>query len=203
MPLIKRWDYPGGILALWETTETVPELKSLCTEAEKAAADGMKPKRAAGFLSWRALLHYIDPAAAAGYDPAGGAVIAGGRYRHIGVSHAGGYAAIILGNEPCSVDIESFGRDITGVAGKFTSPVEQEALSSIGAESRLTVIWCAKEAMFKLYRESGIDFRRDMRVLSAESMNKDETIIKALFRCKETELHMLSHENMCIVFVWK
>lgn len=203
MPLIKQRDYPGGVTALWGTTETVPELEALCTADEVAAARQMKPKRAAGFLSWRALLHAVTPETVVAYDADGGPVVVSGRYPYIGVSHTNGYAALILGYRPCAVDIESFGRNITELAGKFSTTGDTQALEFLPAEKRLTVVWCIKESLYKLHRQYGIDFKRDMQVLSGEYIDGSTGVIRARFVDQHNDLYLRQYENLCMVFVWK
>lgn len=203
MPLAEQWEYPGGVIALWRTTEPVSQLETYCTDPEIAASRLMKGKRSREFLAWRALLHAVSPGAVVEYDAAGGPVVSGGRYPYIGVSHTEGYAAVILGYRPCAVDIESFGRNIVSLAGKFSAPEETAALEFLPPDKRLNLIWCAKEALFKLHRRCEVDFKRDMQILSTEGADGGRPIIKARFREETNSLYFRPHENLCMVFVWK
>ena len=44
---------------------------------------------------------------------------------------------------------------------------EEQLLSA--DEHWAAVVWCAKEAMYKMAGREGVDFKRDMQIISAES----------------------------------
>lgn len=68
--------------------------------------------------------------------------------RHIAVSHAGGYAALMLCDVPCGLDIERADRDFTKTEERFLAPDERKLLESAGGLSA-GIVWCAKEALYK------------------------------------------------------
>lgn len=191
MGLILRKELPHGVVAVWKTDESNDALAALCTPQEVATARGFNPARAAEFMAWRALLHELAPDAEAYYDDMGGPLLKEDT-RHIGVSHTNGYAAVIIGERPCAVDIEYRDRNVSTVAAKFVRADE----TSFGEEG-LLLVWCAKEAMYKLMRRRGIDFLRDMHI---EIIDRGSRTIDGSFNGEAVKLGYMLHENICAVF---
>lgn len=77
---------------------------------------------------------------------------------HISFSHSGKYAALIVSNTPCGIDIEKENRRIERISPKFLNEVEIKFLSIKGS---LTWIWCIKEAVFKYFGEQ-VTFKDDI-----------------------------------------
>ena len=102
-----------------------------------------------------------------GYDAAGGPVLIGDP-RHIGVSHGGGHAAVVISDRPCAVDIESETRRFTRAAAHFLTPAE----AALGDDPRVAgVVWCAKETLYKYSGRRNLDLLRDLRI---ERFDPDE-----------------------------
>ena len=129
-------------------------------ERAEAAAFGSERRRAE-FLGWRAIVRReLGMQVRIGYDAAGGPVLIGDP-RHIGVSHGGGHAAVVISDRPCAVDIESETRRFTRAAAHFLTPAE----AALGDDPRVAgVVWCAKETLYKLARRRGLDLLRDLAI---------------------------------------
>ena len=93
-------------------------LRGQVTDADWAAAAAFPPRRRAEYLTWRAVVYRELGAVPIGYDAAGGPVLIGDP-RHIGVSHGGGHAAVVISDHPCAVDIEPETRRFTRAAAHF------------------------------------------------------------------------------------
>lgn len=85
--------------------------------------------------------------------------------RHLSIAHhtgpAGCWAAASIGNQPVGIDVERIRDQIVRIAPRFLHPDEVEALA--GSVAGMTVVWAAKECMFKAFGP-GLDFREDLRV---------------------------------------
>ena len=110
-------------------------LRGQVTDADWAAAAAFPPRRRAEYLTWRAVVYRELGAVPIGYDAAGGPVLIGDP-RHIGVSHGGGHAAVVISDRPCAVDIESETRRFTRAAAHFLTPVRQGDALQAGPPSR-------------------------------------------------------------------
>ncbi len=119
-----------------------------------------------GFLSIRHLLQ------AAGYrdrdlqyDENGKPHLIDGK--HISITHSFTYAALIISDYNVGIDIEMLREKIIRIADKFTNTQEQlfaEADSIAEKVKQLTVIWGAKEAMYKMCNSRSLSFKSHMHV---------------------------------------
>lgn len=69
------------------------------------------------------------------------------------------FPSIIIGQENVGIDIEMMRPKILRIANKFTI---LEAYQTLGHEEaivrKLTMVWCAKEALYKMYATPGLSF---------------------------------------------
>ncbi|CAD0002817.1 4'-phosphopantetheinyl transferase family protein [Flavobacterium salmonis] len=150
-------------ILIWEITESFDELKSKVVLKEKTQRrlDGMKSQmHQRAFLSVRMLiqemgfrdkdLHY-DEFGKPYFDC----------HNYISITHSYHFAAIIISHETVGIDMELQREKIQRIADKFTD-YEWDYLDVLSTEEyikKLTVIWGAKEAIFKIRNEKGISFK--------------------------------------------
>lgn len=123
---------------------------------------------------------------------------------HFSISHCGDYAAAIVSKDMrVGIDIETVTPRIERVADKFVSPDEDEYfnedylyfLDQWGMDNKvrreyLTLLWSAKEAIFKWYGNGEVDFRKHMKLNGEISLREGEWLeLPFLFR-KEREREM-------------
>jgi 4'-phosphopantetheinyl transferase EntD len=83
---------------------------------------------------------------------------------HFSISHSGSFAAaIVSATGRVGVDIESITPRINALARKFVGEAEQMAFGVHPDQEWLTLIWCAKESIFKWYSLGEVDFKRHMQ----------------------------------------
>lgn len=85
---------------------------------------------------------------------------------HISITHSHEFSAIIISNEIVGIDMELQRDKIIRIADKFVDE-EFQYLDQNNKEEyikKLTVIWGAKEAIFKIRNERGISFKDHIRV---------------------------------------
>jgi phosphopantetheine--protein transferase-like protein len=83
---------------------------------------------------------------------------------HISVAHSDQYATAILDlQKSTGIDIEKVSPRIQVIAKKFLSEAEKQKTLPCSNEE-LTVYWCAKEAMYKLYGRKLLLFSQDIHV---------------------------------------
>lgn len=87
---------------------------------------------------------------------------------HISVSHSEHYAAAMLNtHKAVGIDVEKIQPKIERLAYKFSKPEIEQSLMKVGEEQLyLTLIWSAKESIYKMYGLGGLDFKEDMLVRS-------------------------------------
>jgi 4'-phosphopantetheinyl transferase len=157
------------LYAVWQISESVEELRGairLREEEEILYQSFVAESRKKQWLAYRILIRTLlkPDDFPVEYDEHGKPFLAGSDF-HISVTHTEDLAAVIIShNARVGIDIEKIKPRIEKVRDKFLSP---EELSSIGNErelEQLTIAWCAKEALYKLYGVRALDFRENIRL---------------------------------------
>ncbi|AWK04221.1 4-phosphopantetheinyl transferase [Flavobacterium crocinum] len=165
-------------ILIWEITESFDELYSQVTLKEKTQRrlDGMKSQmHQRAFLSVRMLIQemgFTDKDLH--YDEFGKPYF--DCHNHISITHSYHFAAIIISHKKVGIDMELQREKIQKIADKFTD-YECDYLEPKFTEEyikKLTVIWGAKEAIFKIRNEKGISFKDHIRVTDF-SLDKTQT----------------------------
>ncbi|MEZ7499003.1 4'-phosphopantetheinyl transferase superfamily protein [Flavobacterium sp. Arc3] len=169
MPLFKTIHFNSATqIFVWKITESFEQLNNEVQLNDKNCIrlEGMKSElHQRGFLSVRKLLQtagYTDFDLY--YDEFGKPHLNDEKY--ISITHSHNFSAIIVSNETVGIDIELQRPKITRIAHKFVDE-EYSYLDENDLEAyvkKLTVIWGAKEAIFKIRNEKGISFKDHIKV---------------------------------------
>lgn len=169
MPLFQTIQFNATTkILIWEITESFEELYNRVTLKEKTQRrlDGMKSQmHQRAFLSVRMLIQemgFTDKDLH--YDEFGKPYF--DCDNHISITHSYHFAAIIISKEKVGIDMELQREKIQRIADKFTD-YECTYLEPKSTEEyikKLTVIWGAKEAIFKIRNEKGISFKDHINV---------------------------------------
>lgn len=166
---------------VWKITESEQELLSQVNlnPRNKLRIQTMKsePHRR-GFLSVRKLIEHVGYTDFdLHYDDTGKPHLADGR--HISITHSHEFSAIVLSDLSIGIDIEKQREKIKIIADKFTAPLEETYLTRESGDyvNKLTVIWGAKEAVFKVRNEIGISFKDHIALLPFEANDRKATAI--------------------------
>ena len=116
-----------------------------------------------GFLSVRQLLKEAGyEAEALFYDENGKPHLKDGK--HISITHSFEFSAVIISDFPVGIDIEKQREKITIIADKFVD-YEFSYLNDKELVRKLTVIWCAKESLYKVFAVRGMSFKDHTKVI--------------------------------------
>jgi 4'-phosphopantetheinyl transferase len=182
MPLYKSIFHDSNTeILVWKITETLEQLLSevKLNESSNARLSGMKSvAHQKGFLSVRKLLQergYTDFDLY--YDQFGKPHLNDGR--HISISHSHDFSAIILSDENCGIDLEMQREKIMTIAHKFAAEESKflQAQNQNDYIRQLTIIWGAKEAVFKIRNEVGISFKDHIHLSPFKIENKVATAV--------------------------
>jgi phosphopantetheinyl transferase len=155
-------------ILIWEITESFEELRSRVVLKEKTQLrlNGMKSEmHQRAFLSVRMLIQemgFTDKDLH--YDEFGKPYFDCDNY--ISITHSYHFAAIIISDETVGIDMELQREKIIRIGDKFTD-YECKYLQPDSSEEyikKLTVIWGAKEAIFKIRNEKGISFKDHIQI---------------------------------------
>lgn len=131
---------------------------------------------------------------------------------HFSISHFGNYAAAIVSSKNrVGVDIEKTSPVVERIRDKFLSP-EESAVAFEGIEKsghrlrQLTLLWSAKESIFKWYSLGGINFR-DHIVWKEPYFIRSEDLAELCFAFRKKESISLSvfykiFDDLVLTFVF-
>ena len=87
---------------------------------------------------------------------------------NISITHTTRYVAVILNpTDEVGIDCESLDRDFSAVKKKALSEEEIEEVEEIDEDQRneqLAIYWCAKEAVYKMISQYGVDFAEQIEI---------------------------------------
>ncbi len=158
----------NAILALWEITETKEELLDLLDNDPIISAQikqfGSK-KRQLEFLATRALLNSVlGETKTIAYEANGKPYLTDRSYS-ISITHTGNYAAILLHpTAAVGIDIEKISEKVERVKTRFLSEMEQSYVDVRTEKTQLTLMWAAKEALYKIIGKEKVDFVADLHI---------------------------------------
>lgn len=155
---------PEGLLVV-EPIGSLASLEEEATFADRASLEGITSSaRRAERLAWRRVLRRVEgEACEVFYTEQGAPCLKNSHYQHISVSHCADLVAVVFAQSPCGVDVERVERNFERVARRYVSATEQALVTG---KCDLAAIWCAKEAIYKMMGRVGVDFVRDIEILS-------------------------------------
>lgn len=128
---------------------------------------------------------------------------------HFSISHCGDYAAAIVSRDKrVGIDIEIPVEKIKNIMYKYLSAKEHGIFNLIpGADGNLadntyqqpTLLWSAKEAVFKWYGNGGVDFRKQIQLLQQHEGKKT---IDCFFSKDESELNIHYRQFKHLILAW-
>jgi len=197
MPLYKTITVNNNTKVLiWKIIESFEalsegiELTAHCRER----VNGMKSDiQRRGFMSVRHLLAemgYTDFDLY--YDNKGKPHLKDGK--KISITHSFTFSAIIIGDQEIGIDIEMQRPKILKIARKFTPIEEYRTLANEEALIRkLTMVWGAKESLYKSFAEAGVSFLKNIYVEDFD-MEELETSAQVSFNGKSEHYYVWFQE---------
>ena len=158
-------------LIVWEISETINDLKTedlLGKNSLKLLNQRKSEIHKKQFLAIRNILKELSiQDQDLVYDESGKPFIRDGQ--NISFSHAGNYAAVIIGKQRVGIDIEIRRDRILKIKEKFLG-IELNYPGDLNSEKAL-IYWNIKESIFKTVDNSVVDFRKNILVLPLDINN--------------------------------
>ncbi|MCX6188961.1 MAG: 4'-phosphopantetheinyl transferase superfamily protein [Bacteroidetes bacterium] len=191
---------------VWHITETAAELATLLTPFKHLALKDMDHTMAlklwhnTHFLSTRILMfRYAGLTSAILKNEYGQPT---SFEKKISITHSNHYTAIIVSkNFSVAIDLEKIDNRILRVAHKFVHEREmffQEAENAIYT----TLIWSAKETLYKLFSANEVIFKEELRIQPFE-YDREGCFIGDIFKHPKilgVKIHYLTFENYVLTF---
>lgn len=179
------YEQGASYLVLWHITEQVSELKALLSERLQDTNSRTSGDHIHWLASRAALMHFFPrqnveiikdafnkPHLLVDAEPA-----------HISITHSHELAAVIVSKERhVSVDLERVDARIERVEKKFCSASELKMSSGPDKFKYLSVIWSAKETLYKFYGKKELHFDTQLSIspfkISGEDFLVEGSIVK-------------------------
>lgn len=190
-------------LAIWAIEEPL----SYFEEEMQLVVDIQNEERKIQHMAVRWLLKLMMPEVELSQiemAPNGKPWIPGGKF-HFSFSHCKGYAAVAVSDtHPIGIDIELIQERIAKVAHKFLHKEEKLLIDGLAPSLQLKQMgfnWAAKEAMYKMYEQNGIDFSEHFKIpaLALEAYGNLNAIINHQGATKQVNLsYNFGEDFVCV-----
>ena len=195
MAIYRKYQQGDLTVAVWKVDETVEQLRSMFHQFsvyEEGFARFSAEKRKQEWLAVRVLLkEMLGEEKSIAYLPSGKPYLEDGSM-HVSFSHTHGYVAVALHpSAEVGVDIEQYGTRVQRVASRFIREDEKVSIASGDEIVGLLLHWSAKETMFKLMDDQGVDFIDHLRVLPF--LQEESGTFKACEYRSDKEMEFLIH----------
>ena len=170
MPLTTNYNFNNFKLYLWNINETEKDLKNgVITNSLRMRLSKIKSEEfRKGILSVRHLMKAANIQEDDLYYSVDGAPnLKSGE--NISISHSKNFSGIVIGKSKIGIDIESFRKKILNISLKFLNEKEKFAIGEI---DKLTLIWTAKESIYKAFRTPGISFSKQLYIYGINDQKK-------------------------------
>lgn len=195
-------------LYIWKIEESEAELAKpiALTDHCQNRLNGMKSDmHRKGFLSIRHLLKqagYTDFDLR--YDEVGKPHLKDGNF--ISITHSHHFTGIIVSKtDEVGVDIEMQRDKILKIAHKFTPIEEYKTIANVSAlTQKLTIVWGAKESLYKIYAQKGLSFLHHINVKDFTFVD-EQTTAEILYQGVSTfyKVAFLEFEGFTCVYALK
>ena len=95
--------------------------------------------------------------------------------KNISISHTKGFSAIAISPKPVGIDIQDFRDKILSISKKFINSKERDLIDPSSIKE-LTLVWCIKEATYKVHRKPGLDFKDEIKIQSISNNLSHSTV---------------------------
>ena len=202
MPILDKDISIHSNVTLWEITESWTELIDLFendTEINAVVQNFESESKKQQFLASRLLLKVEFGNWKTLHSP-NGKPHPINNSSEISISHDRGIVGIIKSKNPCGIDIQEITPKVIRVKSKFIN--ENDFYWQSEKEKDLTVLWCAKETLYKINGDPNIFFKEHMIVEKSDEKNiLIGKIIHPEYR-KDYKLKVHFIENYCLVYTF-
>ena len=193
MPFIRKIKNSNCIIAIWEMTESLTDLKKISENIK--FLEYKSDKRNKEFILTKLLIQNILPEAVLTYNKYGAPEINTNDF--ISISHSNNLVVIAVSKSKVGVDIEKIDDRSIKLASKFIS---NENIANLSIK-KATLIWCCKEAIYKWHQKGNLNFKDDIKIESFDVKESGE--IFANFNDNKLTLNYKEFNRHFLVYLCK
>lgn len=124
---------------------------------------------------------------------------------HFSISHCGDFAAAIVSkNERVGIDIEIITDKIAKIAHKFLNEAEKNAVNRQPStvNRTLTLIWSAKETVFKWWGKGEVDFKEHIELsnFTIQARGQFDSVFCKTMPSQQLTINFQFFNNLCLTF---
>ena len=189
-------------IVVWDITESEKELYKDLSLSKNALFNISQRKSIVhrkGYLAIRQILKNLNiDFTLHQYDQNGAPYLTDGRY--ISISHTKNKAAVVIALKPVGIDLEYYQNKIKKKAPRFIHQNEISDPQKLNDIKYLTQIWTAKEALYKIFRKKGIQFKSQLKVNKFHREKSNDGLGTIFYNGKtyKYSLHFRYFSNFCL-----
>ena len=177
-------------LAIWKMSEPLEKL----LQSEVDIPNNVKSnKRQKEWICTRLLLKQLSPNTNISYNQYGAPTLSNGSA--ISISHSHDYCAILVSKQTAAIDIEFISSKANQLKDQFIAKEEAELITKTEIS---TLIWCAKECLFKIHQQGNLILKEDLII-----KNIDESTINTSLKKTAFTLHFEKFKNYFLVYYFE
>ena len=177
-------------IAIWKMSEPLEEL----LQSGVAIPENVKSnKRKKEWVCSRLLLKQLAPNSNISYNQYGAPTLSNGSA--ISISHSNDYCTILISKKTAAIDLEFISTKADRLKDQFITKEEAELVTKSEIS---TLIWCAKECLFKIYQQGNLIFKKDLII-----KNIEENSIKTSLKKTAYNLNFEKFQNYFLVYYFE
>jgi 4'-phosphopantetheinyl transferase len=209
MPFFKEISIPTiGFISIWEIKESALELEIALGNVveEKTKVNQKKGIQQLQWLASRLLLkkHFENKKIQLNKNEFNKpSLLIDDLPYHISITHSGKFAAIFISETATiGIDIELIDSRILKISNKFLNETELKLIQNFDQEKTkfVTLIWSAKETLYKIYSQKELDFRKELFI-----QDLNEPLKAAIFKTDsvfKVDIHHFEIDNYILTYAY-
>lgn len=193
MPLAHKLKFSNCIIAIWNTTESLDDLKKESDISDIYIFKSEKRKKE--IFSRNLLLNKIIPEAKISYNNFGAPQI--NTSDNISISHSKNLVAIGVSKLKIGIDIQKISEKALSLSPRF---ICESNLNNLSIE-KATLLWCCKEAIYKWHQKGSVNFKSDIYIYPFDL--RTSGTVSANFKTEKLSLSYIKIDTFYLVYLCK
>lgn len=168
----------------------IESIDKLCNSINNTSLPNNGNKRKQEIIATKNLIETLYPNTTLTYNSYGAPELSNNKA--FSLSHSNDFLAIITSENTAAIDIEKISSKAFRVQSKF---LHEEEFSLVQNYEDATVLWCAKECLFKIHQKGNLIFSKDLRIHKVNYPMIECSILGKFYR-----LNYEKFNGLCVVY---